>query len=500
MSFRKHWEVRIPHGDKKTEKALFEMALAYRDAVRKKLKQIDVPAFHLHAEEVDDLAAVVAALAEDLHADGGLWRGLESCQRAILGVPLPMMSREGDAELETFDARRFRFFLYTIWPLLQPRTILSPIHRELLALAEHASDFFRDAFARFPRKSPVAEFLAGSNDRGWEVKRKLIWLGTKSFLFRLFYRDYIARNAPPPGEAIATTDDFLCQECTAWSGLGAIDLLAAVLDLPEEDRVLLRGWHERHAAIYRVAEVSAVGTDEELLETVNEINGQVYRVRMGIDPRSRPFLPGMHVLGSLVPWRGDWYWSGVQRIVSLSPDELAEVRGKFRQNGKFSYRYCRDLEQKAREYEAQQHSAFLEYYGKDLVVFPDGAAAAASESQRLNLPGLMEGLADSQDEVAVFYHAGEGIEAFTCFGTLRTALKRQDGILLEDELDALQAFMEEDSISPAFVHRVVAETGSAGVEALYFLPEDSREGIEYLLRRFKGSYYRKRYPAITLRE
>lgn len=64
----------------------------------------------------------------------------------------------------------------------------------------------------------------------------------------------------------------------------AIDLLAAVLDLPEEDRVLLRGWHERsHAAIYRVAEVSAVGTDEELLETVNEINGQVYRVRMGID-------------------------------------------------------------------------------------------------------------------------------------------------------------------------------------------------------------------------
>lgn len=233
---------------------------------------------------------------------------------------------------------------------------------------------------------------------------------------------------------------------------------------------------------------------------MNEINGQVDHVHMGFDPRLRPFLPGMHVLRSLVPWRGDWYWSGFQRILSLSPVELAETRRNFRQNGNVSYRYCRDLEEKAREYEAQQHAAFLEYYGKDLVEFPDRAAAAASESQRLNLQGLMEGLADSEDEVAVFYHAGEGIEAFTAFGTLRTALKWQDGILLDEERDALQAFLEEDTISPAFVHRVVAWTGSAGIEALYFLPEDSRKGIEYLLRRFKGSHYRKRYPSLRLLE
>jgi hypothetical protein len=48
------------------------------------------------------------------------------------------------------------------------------------------------------------------------------------------------------GEALTSTetattdidaiDDFICQDCTDWCGLGVIDLLAAALDLPEPDR------------------------------------------------------------------------------------------------------------------------------------------------------------------------------------------------------------------------------------------------------------------------
>ena len=40
---------------------------------------------------------------------------------------------------------------------------------------------------------------------------------------------------------IAVTDDFLCEHYTEWSGLGAIDILAVTLDLPNADRAVLRG-------------------------------------------------------------------------------------------------------------------------------------------------------------------------------------------------------------------------------------------------------------------
>jgi hypothetical protein len=501
MKFRENWESGRPPGvEKKVEKALFSVALAYRNELRMQLEGINLPIFALAPAAVDDLAVAVAGLAEDLHADARLWRSLETCNTEMFGVPLPLIFRDGDAELETFDARRFQFFLYSLWRYFQPDFIVSPTHRGFVDLAEHAAVFFSRALPKLPRKSPVADFLRRQNHRGWSVKHKLIWLGTCSFLFRLFHRDYRDRNESGHGEEIDTTDDFLCQECTAWSGLGAVDLLAAVLDLPREDKETLRGWHERHVAVYRIGGVSPDGRKEELLEAVNEINGQPYRIRMEMDPRARPFQPGMLVFGSLVPWRGEWYWSGAQRIMPLSLAELAELRKRIRQNGSFSYRYCLDLELKAREFEAKQCGDFVEYYRGDFAVFPDGATAAATEGKRLKLPGVFAGITGEKDRVAIFYNAGEGQEAFTQYGTLLSALEMRDGIQTGDEGDTLRDFMESDAISPAFVRRVIREQGSAGIEAYYHLPEEAKEGIEYLLRRFKGSHFRKRYPSLSLRE
>jgi len=137
--------------------------------------------------------------------------------------------------------------------------------------------------------------------------------------------------------------------------------------------------------------------------------------------------------------------------------------------------------------------------GDELVVFRDGASAAATESKRLKLPGLLEGLVDATDQVAIFYHSGEGMEIFTAYGTLLSGLAMQNGVLTNEERDTLQDFIESDAISPAFVRRVIGETGSEAIERLYLLPEEAN-GVEYLLRRFKGCYFRKRYPNLSLRE
>ena len=103
-----------------------------------------------------------------------------------------------------------------------------------------------------PGTRAVKSFLQSSNDHGWDVKRKLVWLGTHSFMFRTMFARYIDEEARGKAD-IGHTDDFICQHCTRWSGLGAIDILAGTLDISEDDRRDLRSWYERHTAFYRIA-------------------------------------------------------------------------------------------------------------------------------------------------------------------------------------------------------------------------------------------------------
>jgi len=142
MKFRENWELGRPPGvEKKSEKVLFNVALAYRDELRSQLVEINAPVFQIAPAAVDDLAVALAGLAEDLHADAGLWRSIETSNTQLFGVPLPLVCREGDEGLETFDARRFRFFLYSLWRHFLPNVIVSPAHRGFLALSEHAATF-----------------------------------------------------------------------------------------------------------------------------------------------------------------------------------------------------------------------------------------------------------------------------------------------------------------------------------------------------------------------
>src|SRR5262249_39189005 len=85
-----------------------------------------------------------------------------------------------------------------------------------------------------------------------------VWLGrpkkarvvrTASLFFRLAFEAYYQGQG---GTAdIPTLDDFLCQETTHWSGLGVIDMLAAILDITDRQRHDLRSWYERHMAYFR---------------------------------------------------------------------------------------------------------------------------------------------------------------------------------------------------------------------------------------------------------
>ena len=138
-----------------------------------------------------------------------------------------------------------------MYPAFIDGLTLSPTHQDLRRVADAGSAFLSDAFSAVPKDSGVKAFLGTPNAHGWDVKRKLVWLGTHSFMFRMLFARYMEEQAAG-GSDIGHTDDFVCQECTRWSGLGAIDILAGVLDISEDDRKDLRSWYERHAAFYRL--------------------------------------------------------------------------------------------------------------------------------------------------------------------------------------------------------------------------------------------------------
>jgi hypothetical protein len=154
-----------------------------------------------------------------------------------------------------------------------------------------------------------------------------------------------------------------------------IDLLAALLDITDEQRATLRGWYERHTAYFRV-----VAVHEPFLDVVNLINEQSYTIRVEED--ATRFQVGGLVFGSVVPWDGMWYWSGVQQVFgTVTTDTIERIRKEFPLKAPhIVYRYHASLVAKAREIVRKHYQHFVAYYGKDLVQYPDSRTMA--EEQR----------------------------------------------------------------------------------------------------------------------
>ena len=94
-----------------------------------------------------------------------------------------------------FHPDRFRHFLWILYPVLLDGLTLSPTHQDLRRVADAASAFLSDAFAAVPKDSGVKAFLGTPNEHGWDVKRKLVWLGTHSFMFRPPFARYMDEQA-----------------------------------------------------------------------------------------------------------------------------------------------------------------------------------------------------------------------------------------------------------------------------------------------------------------
>ena len=514
---------RVPGFTGRGDKYLGEIAQELRKVLWKIQKSFTYTSCCLPDPAWMEISVLLVDWAEDIHNDIGLWRTVEEHQRQCFGTPLPfIVDVAPEVQLNAFDPRRIQFFLWNMWPCFNAERLLSPTHPDLQLLAQAASQLLTARFSVLPMDSGVKRFLATSNKYGWNVKRKLLWLGINSYLFRFLFFKYLDDHNREPD--IPAKDDFVCQQCTEWSGLGVIDVLAGVLDVTAEDRATLRTWYERHTSLFRVLTRQDSGDELKVITARNLVNGQLYSIRMEVV--NCPFVPGMVISGSLTPWRGEWYWSGMQESFN-DISELAEP--EIRQNmlansSAIAYRYCPAEADQAFNMARHRHERFVAHYGNDFVVFPDGLTLAAAEQKRM----AEEWQSADQDKVAIlmqerglknprpnmdfppdflnhdqgigaFSHPDQGMEFFIGFNILLSGLRKHGVELTENEMDVFGHFLTDRSVSPAFIRRVLAEHGAESLLAIYLMRRSPPElALEFLLRRHKGQYYRKHYPSITI--
>ena len=189
------------------------------------------------------------------------------------------------------------------------------------------------------------------------------------------------------------------------------------------------------------------------------------------------------------------------------------------------YRYRKDLLAKAQTGNERHYRHFLAYHqGKDLVAYPDGLSMAADEQRRFRLmyeaqprdsvdrvmaeKGLRnpwpqmtypDRVLNCKDGIGLHYDRQQGVEMMIGFNDVASGFAKQGSDLSEDEVEGIKGFVRSQSISPAFVQRMVREHGDASLRAAFLLRDRGGEyAAEYLLRRYKGAAFRTVYPNMSL--
>lgn len=153
-------------------------------------------------DELGELAGVLVDFAEDLHNDIGLWAAYERYNVEFYGTPLPLTSvSRSDTGVTGIHPDRVRHLLWILYPAFIAGLTLSPTHTDLSRVADIASAFLRNRFTSVPRESGVQAFLRTPNEFGWDVKRKLIWLGTHSHMFRTLFANYVHERGADAGQS-----------------------------------------------------------------------------------------------------------------------------------------------------------------------------------------------------------------------------------------------------------------------------------------------------------
>ncbi|MDO9153559.1 MAG: DUF3843 family protein [Paludibacter sp.] len=463
------------------------------------------------------MANLLIELAEDLHNDIGLWKSIEQYNKTLFNTPLPLFVDENTEIQECFDKNRIKFFIYNIIVEFDENVILSPQHKDLEILARGVSQFLEVKFKAVPKESGVKLFLHQKDEYGWDFKSKLVWASLGSYLFRSSCYSYAVKKNLSNMD-IETVDDFICQESSVWSGLTVVDIVAKALELPEKLQQDVLSWNERLVSIYRV-----ISFKNDIFELENIINEQIYKVQSFKE--AIVFKKNHFVLGGLVPYGEYYYWSGVQRdLGKMDSKTITNLKNDFvLKSTRIVYRYDKKLLNRALESIKVHYADFKSYFNTDLVYFKDGISMAAAlqnkdkqkydalskedlkevmKKHNLKNPfpnmHLSKDLLQAKNGLGVFFNPNEGTEIMMDFDDITNGFRKKGVNLTKNEKSAIQQFIFSSAISPNFVLRMIADYGEKSIASAFVINNDVN-CTSFLLHKYKGHFYKNRYPEISLK-
>ena len=170
----------------RSERPLMRIATELTSFLLKTQRSLTFETLHLSKPQREALAHILVEFAEDLYHDIGIWRSLEQYNREFFGTELPCIPPvDGAFDTQPVTPARVQYLLWTLYSELEPELTLAPQHQDLLRLSATVAAFLQERFAHLRFDSGVKTFLASPHTYGWDIKRKLLWLGQHSYLFRL---------------------------------------------------------------------------------------------------------------------------------------------------------------------------------------------------------------------------------------------------------------------------------------------------------------------------
>jgi hypothetical protein len=107
-------------------------------------------------------------------------------------------------------------------------------------------------------------------------------------------------------------------------------------------------------------------------------------------------------------------------------------------------------------------------------------------------------LIQDSNGIGVYFNPEEGLEVMRGFNTLVNGFKKQGVELTEDEENAIRVFFFSKQISPGFVRKLIERYGDESIASAFLIRRhEGKSYVDYLLRRYKGHFYKKRYPLIS---
>lgn len=457
--------------------------------------QLNANLLNVSSEDLNTLSAALVEFAEDLYNNIGLWESLENYNLQQFGTPLPIVLAQGKHIIdEPFDPFRIKYFLWNFLPELSSlkQQHITPFDADLDKISLQVAEFFDENFLKIPRGSGITKFLNQPNKFISQIKKKLIWIATDAYLFRTHLVHYLEKEELKP--LPAAIDDYACQVCTTWSGLGAINILALVLNLPEEEKKDIINWYKRDLAIFEVKELK--GRTSQLL---NQVNGRSCWV---VEENTRAtYKVGDLVMGSLYQYKNEWYWSGAKAAIpAMLSSKVDEILQEIKSQASYIYG---DLENKLQE----RYSYMMEKMnGIDLHYFDDGRALKLFIKKLHEDPIAVEkevlthvDIPRNKNGVALFLSKDDTPKIFADYNDLSKALKKEGNHLDEVDKKSLRDLLMSKNVNPKFVKRLAQEYGTASIFQYYFGKKEVEHfALDYLLRKYKGQYFRERFFARSL--